>query len=221
MENPDKTGVSDLLNTDDHMAYLQGYPDGSFAPGGSMTRAEVAVMFYRLLRNQNVAITTSFRDVPESAWYAQAVNTLASLGILQGVGDGAEFQPGRAITRAEFTAVAMRFATTRVPGARSFSDVDRDYWAYDDIMAASGFGWISGFPDGTFRPRDTITRAEVTTIVNHMLGRSADRAYVDAHADGLVSFTDVGRSYWGYYDIMEATNGHDYEKIADREIWGR
>ena len=107
--DPDDSGVSDLLNTDDHIQYLFGYPEGTFGPENNMTRAEVAQMFYNLLLDQDVTITKTFDDVPANAWYAKAVNTLASLGVVSGVGNG-DFEPERSITRAEFTSIAMKFA---------------------------------------------------------------------------------------------------------------
>ena len=174
--------MSDWLNTKDHTAYLSGYANGSFGPNKNMTRAEAAQMFYNLLLNQEVSGAVSFTDVAADAWYAKAVHTLASLGILQGVGDG-RFAPDRAITRAEFTVIAMRFADLDTSGENIF------------------------------------TRAEVTTIVNRMLGRAADKDYVDSHKDQLRQFPDVAQTNWAYYNIVEATNAHDYEKSGGTEDW--
>ena len=216
--DPEVTGVADKLNTADHMAYLMGYQNGEFGPDQNMTRAEAAMMFYRLLKNKNVTITKSFADVPEDAWYATAVNTLASMGIINGIGNG-QFAPNRSITRAQFVAIAMRFADELTPGTRTFKDVPVSYWAYDYIMAATGYGWISGYSNGTFNPNGTVTRAQVTTIVNHMLGRAADEGFVDGHLDDLVTFPDVKSSYWAYYDVLEATNAHDYTKTSGVESW--
>ena len=134
--DPDDTGVSDLLNTEDHIQYLFGYPDGTFGPENNMTRAEVAQMFYNLLLDQDVEITKTFDDVPANAWYAKAVNTLASLDIISGVGDN-KFEPERSITRAEFTAMAMKFAVGGEEGENIFSDVDEDDWFYADMMEAT------------------------------------------------------------------------------------
>lgn len=216
--DPDETGVSDWLNTADHIVYLNGYMDGIFRPDDNMTRAEVAQMFYNLLNDKDVAIAVSFSDVASDAWYAEAVNTLASLGMITGVGDN-KYEPDRSITRAEFTAIAMRFADLATGGENVFSDVAEDAWYHDYVVGSIQYGWITGYPDGTFRPENTITRAEVTTIVNRMLGRSADRTFIAEHADELRSFSDVTTSHWSYYAVMEATNAHDFTKDNGVETW--
>ncbi len=215
--DPDDTGVSDLLNTEDHIQYLFGYPDGTFGPENNMTRAEVAQMFYNLLLDQDVEITKTFDDVPANAWYAKAVNTLASLDIISGVGDN-KFEPERSITRAEFTAMAMKFAVGGEEGENIFSDVDEDDWFYDAVVNSIQYGWIHGYGDGTFRPNNPITRAEVTAIVNNMLGRAADEDFVDEHAEELTPFSDIEK-HWAYYHIVEATNDHDYTKPSSGENW--
>ena len=215
--DPDDTGVSDLLNTEDHIQYLFGYPDGTFGPENNMTRAEVAQMFYNLLLDQVVEITKTFDDVPANAWYAKAVNTLASLDIISGVGDN-KFEPERSITRAEFTAMAMKFAVGGEEGENIFSDVDEDDWFYDAVVNSIQYGWIHGYGDGTFRPQNPITRAEVTAIVNNMLGRAADEDFVDEHAEELTQFSDIEK-HWAYYHIVEATNDHDYTKPSSGENW--
>ena len=218
VSDPDETGVSGWLNTADHMAYMQGYPGNRFGPDDNMTRAEAAQMFYNLLLDKDVAITASFTDVEESAWYSRAVHVLASLGILEGVGGGL-FAPERSITRAEFTAIAMRFADLKTDGDNPFSDVYEDEWFYDVVVGSVRYGWINGYPDGTFRPYDTIARAEAAAATNRMLGRSADRDYVDAHTGTLTQFDDVGTGYWAYYEIMEAANGHTYRRDDAFEDW--
>lgn len=218
--DPDDTGVSGWLNTKDHIQYLSGYGGGKFGPSDNMTRAQAAQMFYNLLLDKNVPITVSFTDVAADAWYAKAVNTLASLGIVNGVGSS-QFAPERAITRAEFTVIAMRFAHLDTTGENIFSDVTADAWYYDYVVGSIQYGWINGYEDGTFRPNNTITRSEVTAIVNRMLGRSADKVFVDRHADELTQFSDVPGSYWAYYEIMEAANAHDYTKDNGVEDWTR
>lgn len=216
--DPDDTGVSDWLNTKDHLAYLAGYPGGTFGPDQNMTRAEAAQMFYNLLLEKDVEITVEFEDVPANAWYAKPVNTLASLGVLSGVGNG-RFDPERSITRAEFTVIAMKFANTSGGGVNIFSDVNEDDWFYSAVVDSTQYGWINGYPDGTFRPEATISRAEVTVIVNHMLGRAADRPYVIAHEEELNTFGDVNRGHWGYFHVAEATNAHDYHTEDGTESW--
>ena len=218
--DPDDTGVSDWLNTEDHNAYLNGYPGSRFGPDNNMTRAEVAQMFYNLLLDKNVPITVTFDDVPADAWYTEAVNTLASLDILNGVGNN-QFEPDRSITRAEFTTIAMRFTNGTLSGTNIFPDVNPNDWFYDYVVGSIQYGWINGYPDGTFGPNDSITRAEVTTITNRMLGRSADEAFVDSNQASLVQFGDITDRHWAYYQVMEATNGHDYTKTDGVEDWSR
>ena len=216
--DPDDSGVSDLLNTDDHIQYLFGYPEGTFGPENNMTRAEVAQMFYNLLLDQDVTITKTFDDVPAGAWYAKAVNTLASLGVVSGVGNG-DFEPERSITRAEFTSIAMKFAEGKTGGTNIFSDVKSTDWFYRAVVNSTQYGWIHGYGDGTFRPNNPITRVEVTAIVNNMLGREADVDFVTEHYDELNHFSDLAVSHWGYYHIVEATNDHDYTKPSSGENW--
>ena len=216
--DPSVTGVSRWLNTTDHIAYLTGYPGGTFGPDNNMTRAEVAQMFYALLNNKNVTITKTFPDVPANAWYATAVNTLASLGMVSGDANG-NYRPNDPITRAEFCVIALAFAYEPDNAVCYFSDVSRSDWFYTYVAQAASYGWIGGYTNGNFGPNDRITRAQVTTIVNNMLGRAADRDYVIDHQADLVQFSDLTRAHWGYFQIMEATNAHDYTKSNGTENW--
>ena len=216
--DPTVTGVSRWLNVTDHMAYLSGYPGGAFGPDNNMTRAEVAQMFYALLNNKNVTITKTFPDVPADAWYAAAVNTLASLGMVSGDENG-NYRPNDPITRAEFCVIALAFAYEPENAVCYFGDVSRSDWFYTYVAQAASYGWIGGYTNGNFGPNDRITRAQVTTIVNNMLGRAADRDYVIDHQADLVQFTDLTRAHWGYFQIMEATNAHDYTKSNGTENW--
>lgn len=211
MTDPDNTGVSDWLNTREHTRYLQGHPGGLFGVDDNMTRAEAAQMFFNLLLNKEVSATVQFSDVETDAWYAKAVNTLASIGVIKGVGED-RFAPEQSITRAEFTAMAMRFAKLDASGENKFSDVNETDWYYDAVVGSVKYGWITGYPDGTFGPENTITRGEVNAIVNRMLGRSGDADYIRSHAEALMHFDDLNQAHWAYCDIMEAVNGHDYEK---------
>lgn len=215
---PDDTGVSKWLETDEHNAFLSGYPDGSFQADKNMTRAEVAQMFYALLLDKNVTITKSFSDVPSDAWYAKAVNTLSSLGMLGGYPDGT-FRPDAPITRAEFAAIALAFAYDPASASCSYTDVSANAWYYTYVAQATTYGWIGGYPDGSFRPNNSITRAEVAVIVNNMLGRDADESYINRNADELVSFVDLSKNHWAYYTIMESTNSHDYTASSNGESW--
>ena len=216
-EDPGQTGVSSLLNTTDHNAYLRGYSAVRFGPEDAMTRAQAAQLFYGLLKDREVPITVTFTDVPADAWYKNAVETLASLGIVSGVGDG-RFIPDRPITRAEFLVIAMRFATPPDGEAKTFSDVHESDWFYEAVTDASRYGWVQGSADGSFGPYQLVTRAQATVIVNRMLGRSADRTFINTHPD-LQTFQDVPPTHWAYYDICEAVNGHDYEKNGQQERW--
>lgn len=216
--DPEKTGVASLLETVEHNAYMHGYSNGEFGPNNNMTRAEAAQMFYNLLREKNVTVTVQFTDVPDGAWYATAVNTLASLDILKGVGED-KYDPTRAISRAEFAAIATRFAKVNLEGSTPFDDVSDADWYYNAVLTAVNYGWINGYEDNTFRPHNTVTRAEVTTIVNRMLARSADKDFVANHIHNMTTFNDVDSSFWAYHYIMEATNGHDYDRVEHTEIW--
>ena len=216
--DPSVTGVSRWLNVTDHIAYLTGYPTGGFGPDNSMTRAEVAQMFYALLNNKNVTITKTFPDVPADAWYTTAVNTLASLGMVSGDENG-NYRPDAPITRAEFCAIALAFAYEPENAVCYFTDVARGDWFYPYVAQAASYGWIGGYTDGSFGPNQQITRAQVTTIVNNMLGRVADRDYVIDHQNTLVQFNDLTRAHWAYFQIMEATNAHDYTKANGEENW--
>lgn len=212
-----ETGVAALLNVEQHVPYMVGNEKGEFCPNASVTRAEVAQMFYRLLKDQNVTVTKSFDDVKSDAWYATAVNTLASLGIVDGTG-AASFEPNRAITRAEFTAICTRFAKA-ADGSVSFTDVSKDFWAYSNIATAVQYGWVVGDGTGRFNPNANITRAEAATIVNRMMERFGDFDAIDAGA--AKSFPDVSKSFWGYYDIAEASSSHDHSFDQEKlhESW--
>ena len=215
--NPDDTGVSKVLDTDDHAAFMVGDDKGMFRPNDSITRAEVAQMFYRLLRDRNVAITKTFGDVKENAWYATAVGVLASSGIINGTSE-TTFEPERAITRAEFTAICTRFAKAS-SGSVSFTDVPETHWAYSSISTAVSYGWILGDGTGKFNPDAKITRTEAAAIVNRVLGRLGDSAAIKAGVGKR--FPDVSESFWGLIDVVEATTNHGYRFDAGRqnEIW--
>ena len=208
--------IADKLITDVHDLYLKGYPDGSVKPMGNITRAEVSMAFYRLLKDKSVVGTASYTDVKDDAWYAEAVKALSSLGIVEGYEDGS-FKPDQAITRAEFAAVATRFIEAK-GGNVKFKDVPDDFWAKENISTAAYFGWINGYKDATFRPNNKITRAEAATIINHMLGRNADKAFADANSASLKQFTDLqDNTIWYYYTMVEATNSHDFTTVDGKE----
>ena len=216
--DPKKTGVAKRLETEKHIAYMKGNADGSFGPERNMTRAEAAQLFYNLLLDRNVPTESIFNDVDKAAWYYDAVSTLAGMGIINGKGNG-KFDPDGAITRAEFTAIAMRFVTVEVNGSVSFADVPQNHWAANHISGATTLGWISGNGDGTFGPDDFIKRAVAAKIVNNMLGRRADIEYIKAHGNILKHFADVSSAAWYYGEVAEAANAHEYVRSGNIENW--
>lgn len=175
-------------------------------------------MFYNLLLDQNIPTTVRFEDVPDSAWYADAVHALASLGMIGGTGNG-RFEPDRAITRAEFSAIATRFAKQTTAARTSFADVPETHWAYQYINVAAAYGWVSGYGGNLFGPNDQITRAQAATMVNRMLGRLCDKAAID-RGEGR-SFPDVTDAHWAWYQIGEAATEHGFTISEDylSEIW--
>lgn len=217
LPTPDQTGVSDYLDTQTHSAYVSGYPGNQFGPEDALTRAQAAQLFYSLLKDQDISMTTHFADIPSDAWYAKAVNTLASMSIISGIGDD-KFLPNRPITRAEFVTMATKFAQPSLRQGLAFPDVAPDDWFYENVMCAADYGWSSGYPDGTFGPNLLVTRAQATVILNRMLERSADRDFIAHHAE-LKTFSDVPASHWAYYDICEAANAHTYEHSSQMELW--
>ena len=217
------TSSKPQLNKKDHFAFMEGYPNGTFGPDKGMTRAEVAAMFSRLMVKKmdvNKTYPCSFNDVYETDWYANYIGYLEQFQVMTGDPDGS-FRPNDPITRAEFAAVACRFDDL-TKGDAMFSDVTEAHWAYDYINFAAAKGWITGYPDGTFKPEKNISRCEVVTVTCRLLERSADHNYVKAHYDELPrTFKDVPDedSHWAFWAIMEAANGHDYEKHAAEETW--
>ena len=213
--------VPALLNGADHDAYLQGYPDGTVRPENSITRAEVAAIFYRLLTDEARASLEStdsgFSDVKPGDWYNTAVATMVQAGVITGYGDGT-FRPNDPITRGEFAAIATRFLSDPYSLDDPFYDTE-GHWAEVYINRAYELGWISGYTGGAFRPDKSITRAEVAAIVNRMLEREADPAYLAAHQAELLEFRDLPTTHWAYEHIMEAANGHTYVSVASGETW--
>lgn len=210
------------LNRTDHFAFLVGYTDGTFGPERNMTRAEVTTMFARLLTEQIEADKTysnTFTDVPKGCWAANYIGYMQQFGIITGYSDGS-FRPDAPVTRAEFAAIASRFEKL-TEGSKSFTDVPDTYWAARYINFAATRGWVTGYSDGTFKPENTITRAEVAAVTCRLLERSADQSYIRSHLKELRTFSDVTESHWAYWYAMEAANGHDYTKSGGSENWSR
>ena len=210
------------LNARDHFSYIKGYGDNTFGPNRTITRAEVAMIFARLSINQSVSGAPQFKDVKAGDWYKTAVDIVARQGVVKGYEDGT-FRPNQPITRREFAAIAARYAGN-IDTWRTFRDVPSTDWAYTLINRVGGAGWITGYEDNTFRPNNLITRAEVVAIVNRMLNRKADKAYVDNNLmRSKHSFIDNLRSAWYFYDVHEAAVGHVFERQPNGvdEKWNR
>ena len=214
------TGVPDKLNGDDHFAYVIGYPDGKVHPKGNISRAETATIFFRLLkadiRDGNLTADNGFSDVSNGQWHNKAVSTMAKLGIVKGR-RADRFDPDASITRAEFAAICARFNTKPVENSGSFSDIS-GHWAENEIERAAAFGWISGYPDGTFRPDARITRAEAMTMINRVLCRMPQSE--SDLLDSMVTWPDNKPSDWHYLAVQEATNSHDFDRQGEvGESW--
>lgn len=209
-------GGTPALNRRDHYAYIIGYPDGDVHPQGNITRAEVATIFFRLLRDpvrtQYWSQTNGYSDVPGNKWYNNAISTLSNMGIICGYPDGT-FRPDAPITRAELTKIAASFfSDPRVAATYDgrFSDVQGAEWYISYLMTALEEGLIEGYPDGSFRPNRPITRAETCTIVNRTLGRKPEKDHLLPESDMINWPDNINRNIWYYAQMQEATNSHDY-----------
>lgn len=208
------------LFTDDHYAYIVGVPGGTVRPNDSITRAGVATIFFRLLkdsvRDANLLTGCTYTDVPDGHWANTAISTMTGLDIVRGY-DAAAFGPGDPITRAQFAAICARFDTGKSNGSRTFSDIE-GHWAKAYIERAAELGWISGFQDGTFRPDAYITRAQAVTMINRMLNRLPEDP--SDLLPGMNVWPDCRPDDWFYLAIQEATNSHDYRrKAGSYETW--
>lgn len=213
--------VPEKLNGDDHFAYLSGYQDGTIRPDSNITRAEVATIFFRLLkddvREQYLTTENVFDDVNAGDWFNTAVSTMANAGVVNGrYAD--TFAPDEYITRAEFTTICARFDDTNEAGENKFTDIS-DHWAEDYILEAVAYNWIDGYEDSSFRPEKNITRAEAATLINRVLNRVPENA--EALLDAMKVWPDNGDvSAWYYAAIQEASNAHTYEHVNDvNEKW--
>ena len=235
-EEPD----TPALDKDNHFLYIEGYPEdyrtGEYSdnedlwpvkPQGNITRAEVATIFYRLLKDEvREEIETdvnSFPDVNADDWFNITVSSLANMGAISGYEDGT-FRPNEPISRAELASMAVRFydAFEVEYEEGTFLDVDGDEWYADAIAAAEELGIIGGYPDGTVRPNNNITRAETCAIVNRVLERRPHDEHL-GDVDEMRTWPDNLPGAWYYADMQEATNGHYYEWIdidgVDFEEW--
>ena len=206
------------LNTSDHFAYVQGYPDGTVKPAGNITRAETAAILFRLMddasRKTYYSTKSGFRDVASGSWYNTYVATLNNAGVITDSSNG-YFRPNEAITRAELAAMLAKFSET-TGAANYFNDVSAKYWAANAIAICAKLGWINGYPDGTFRPDKNVTRAELMAMINRATGRAPKSA--DAFLPGMKTWIDNTSDKWYYLDVQEATNSHSYT-VKGSETW--
>lgn len=206
------------LNTSDHFAYVQGYPNGTVKPAGNITRAETAAILFRLMddasRKTYYSTKSGFRDVASGSWYNTYVATLNNAGVITDSSNG-YFRPNEAITRAELAAMLAKFSET-TGAANYFNDVSAKYWAANAIAICAKLGWITGYPDGTFRPDKNVTRAELMAMINRATGRAPKSA--DAFLPGMKTWIDNTSDKWYYLDVQEATNSHSYT-VKGSETW--
>ncbi|MCO7160743.1 isopeptide-forming domain-containing fimbrial protein [Agathobaculum butyriciproducens] len=200
------------------LTYIIGYPDKGVHPNGDLTRAEAAMIFYRLYDGDYPSFTRrmsngTFKDVNAKNWFYEPVETLYNIGLLEGKSKDT-FAPNAPISRAEFAALAARFQNLKYTSGKVFSDVEKGHWAYSYINAASEAGWIQGYPDGTFRPNKEITRTETVTLVNNMINRAVTREKLK-ELNVKNPYNDLAESFWGYTDLMEATVSHTAEEWHD------
>jgi hypothetical protein len=216
-----KSQPPDHLNEKDHIAYIIGYPNGRVMPEGSITRAEVITAFYRLLdkeyRDEIFATENPFLDVTPQLWYHKAVSSMTNGGYLQGYPNHS-LQGDQSITRAEFVSLAARFVPVDSWSKTPFTDMDQSHWAYAAVLTAVGRGWLQGYPDGSFRPDQPVTRAEALAVINRMLDRKVTEVGL---ITGFKLWPDNKSNAWYYYDVIEATNSHTYrmDNVLAVERW--
>lgn len=214
----DEDGTPSDLNSKDHIKYVVGYPDGYVRPNNFVTRAETASMLYRLLtderRNEVRTTTNNFVDVTPNAWYNEPASSMYKGGYIAGYKDGT-FGGNKNITRAEFVSMLVRFLGED-QGSMSFTDVPQNHWAAKDIAIAASQGWVAGYSDGTFKPNQPITRAEAMSIINRVLNRGVNEK---SNIMGFKIWPDNYSNAWYYYDVIEATNAHDYTGSRPSENW--
>lgn len=229
--DPRDDGKPHDLNTEDHFSYVVGYPVDHrtglatddvdlwpVRPEAGITRAEVATIFYRLLkedvRDRVTSDVNDFSDVASGDWFNVTVSSLAQMGVIAGYEDGS-FRPNAPITRAEFAAIATRFFAERgvTYNEGLFADITGDEWFADVVAAAAERGLLGGYPDGTVRPNATITRAESCAVVNRTLDRRPDAKHLLPVGEMRV-WPDNPADGWYYADMQEATNGHEYRWLT-------
>ena len=222
VEKPVKVGPQ--LNRDDHVAYIMGYPDGTVQPKGEITRAEACTIFFRLLtdssRDYYFSKTNDYTDVNAGDWFNNAISTLSNAGIVTGYNDGT-FRPNQPITRGEMAKIIANFANLN-KGTKSFTDLS-GHWSKTYVELAAGNGWIAGYPDGSFRPDQKITRAETVTMINRVLERVPAKELRLLSRSIMLTFPDNNPGDWYYIAIQEASNSHEYQRsvyeTTGDEMW--
>ena len=216
--------VGPQLNRDDHVAYIMGYPDGTVQPKGEITRAEACTIFFRLLtessRDYYFSKTNDYTDVNAGDWFNNAISTLSNAGIVTGYNDGT-FRPNQPITRGEMAKIIANFANLN-KGTKSFTDLS-GHWSKTYVELAAGNGWIAGYPDGSFRPDQKITRAETVTMINRVLERVPAKELRLLSRSIMLTFPDNNPGDWYYIAIQEASNSHEYQRsvyeTTGDEMW--
>ena len=216
--------VGPQLNRDDHVAYIMGYPDGTVQPEGEITRAEACTIFFRLLtdssRDYYFSKTNDYTDVNAGDWFNNAISTLSNAGIVTGYNDGT-FRPNQPITRGEMAKIIANFANLS-KGGKTFSDLS-GHWSKTYVELAAGNGWIAGYPDGSFRPDQKITRAETVTMINRVLERVPAKELRLLSRSIMLTFPDNNPGDWYYIAIQEASNSHEYQRsvyeTTGDEMW--
>lgn len=205
------------------ISYIKGYPDGTFKPQANVTRAEAAQMFATLLNGGSdfgTSSATKFSDASDD-WFSKAINYVVAKGLISGYPDG-KFKPNDSITRAEFAQMISGYVNNEKKSAADFKDV-KDHWAKDAIDKLYGNKNVNGYPDGTFKPNAKITRAEAVTILNSVFNRNTTSTSLNnVNKSALNKFSDVNEGFWAYYNILDAANTHNRERLnssSDVDMW--
>lgn len=217
LADQDPAAALPALNREEHMKYMNGYADGTFRPDAPIKRSEASQLIAVLLAEKNAGGDFDFIDVPADKWYFDAVNQLTGFNLLSGFPDGT-FRPDENITRAQFVTILSRFPHTDIGTDKTFADVPETHWAHEAILTAVAQGWAGGYPDGSFRPDQTITRAEAVTMLNRILGREGDQTMAST-ANGIRIMPDVPDTHWAYLAMLEAVTEHEYTVTDGQEKW--
>lgn len=200
------------------LRYIYGYPEGTFKAEGQITRAEVMAIIARGEKYElNNSSKPNYKDAKENAWYNKYVNACTKAGILKEK-EGENLRAEEAITRAELADIISRI-TSKNDKKSDFTDI-KGHWAEDAINQGYGNKILTGYPDKSFKPDNTITRAETIVIINALYNRYPDKKYIDENQDKIKIYKDLDKNHWAYYEIIEASESHKYIKIGDHsEEW--